>query len=51
MAIFFCSYRKAQVAFLQSNKSINFHFGVNTKIVEAGATSKSIIDYKLSRYC
>lgn len=41
---------KAQVSCSQSNNSINSHFGVNTKIVDAGATSKSIIDYKLSRY-
>ena len=41
---------KAQVACSQSNNNINSHFGVNTKIVEAGATKKSIIDYKLSRY-
>ena len=41
---------KAQVACSQSNNSISSHFGVNTKIVDAGATSKPIIDYKLSRY-
>lgn len=41
---------KAQVACSQSNNNINSHFGVNTKIVDAGATSKPIIDYKLSRY-
>ena len=41
---------KAQVACLQSNNQINSHFGVNTKIVEAGSTTKPIIDYKLSRY-
>lgn len=41
---------KAKVACCQSNNDVNFHFGVNTKIVKAGATSKSIIDYKLSRY-
>ena len=41
---------KAQIACLQSNNNINHHFGVNTKIVEAGATTKTIIDYKLSRY-
>lgn len=41
---------KAQIACSQSNNSINSHFGVNTKIVNAGVTSKQIIDYKLSRY-
>lgn len=41
---------KAQIACFQSNNSVNSHFGVNTKIVSAGATTKSIIDYKLSRY-
>lgn len=41
---------KAQVACSQSNNKVNYHFGVNTKIVKAGATSKTIIDYKLSRY-
>ena len=41
---------KAQVACSQSNNNINSHFGVNTKIVKAGSTSKPVIDYKLSRY-
>ena len=41
---------KAQIACSQSNNNINSHFGVNTKIVHAGATTKTIIDYKLSRY-
>ncbi len=41
---------KAQIACSQSNNSINSHFGVNTKIVPAGKTTKPIIDYKLSRY-
>ena len=41
---------KAQVACSQSNNMINHHFGVYSKIVQAGATSKAIIDYKLSRY-
>ncbi len=41
---------KAQIACTASNNVINPHFGVYTKIVTAGATSKSIIDYKLSRY-
>ena len=30
--------------------SINSNFGVNTKIVKTGVSSKTIIDYKLSRY-
>lgn len=29
---------------------INSHFGVHTKIVNAGITNKPVIDYKLSRY-
>ena len=41
---------KAQVACSQSNNMINHHFGVYSKIVQAGATSKAIMDYKLSRY-
>ena len=41
---------KAQVACSQSKNNINSHFGVNTKIVSAGSTTKPIIDYKLSRY-
>ena len=41
---------KAQVACLMSNNSINNDFGVYTKIVVAGVSSKTIIDYKLSRY-
>ena len=41
---------KAQIACSQSNNSINSHFGVYTKIVKAGVTTKTIIDYKLSRY-
>ena len=41
---------KAQIACSQSNNNINSHFGVYTKIVNAGVTRKPIIDYKLSRY-
>lgn len=41
---------KAQVACSGSNNAINSHFGVYTKIVHAGVTTKTIIDYKLSRY-
>ncbi len=41
---------KAQIACSKSNNNINSHFGVNTKIVVAGVTSKSILDYRLSRY-
>ena len=41
---------KAQVACSQSENDINYHFGVNPKIVSAGFTTKSIMDYKLSRY-
>ena len=41
---------KAQIACSQSNNSINSNFGVNTKIVKTGVSSKAVIDYKLSRY-
>jgi len=41
---------KAQVACSQSNNSINYNFGVYTKIVNTGVSTKTIIDYKLSRY-
>ena len=41
---------KAQIACSQSNNNINSHFGVNTKIVKTGISSKIILDYKLSRY-
>ena len=41
---------KAQIACSQSNNNINSNFGVNTKIVKTGVSSKAIIDYKLSRY-
>ena len=41
---------KAQVACSMSNNSINSNFGVSTKIVNTGVSSKTIIDYKLSRY-
>ena len=41
---------KAQIACVQSNNKINSNFGVYTKIVKTGVFSKTIIDYKLSRY-
>ena len=41
---------KAQIACSQSNNNVSSHFGVYTKIVKAGATTKTVIDYKLSRY-
>lgn len=41
---------KAQVACSQSNNNISSHFGVYSKIVRAGKTTKPIIDYRLSRY-
>jgi DNA-damage-inducible protein D len=41
---------KAQIACSQSNNNINSNFGVNTKIVKTGVSTKTIIDYKLSRY-
>ena len=41
---------KAQIACSQSNNNINSNFGVNTKIVKTGVSTKAVIDYKLSRY-
>lgn len=41
---------KAQIACIHSKNNINNDFGACTKIVEAGSTSKPVIDYKLSRY-
>ena len=41
---------KAQIACSQSNNNINYNFGVYTKIVQTGISSKFILDYKLSRY-
>lgn len=41
---------KAQVACLQSNNNISANFGVYTKIVKTGVSTKEILDYKLSRY-
>jgi len=41
---------KAQVACAQSNNQITDHFGVYSKIVKTGLSSKNIIDYELSRY-
>ena len=41
---------KAQIACSQSNNNINYHFGVYTKMVKAGVTTKEVIDYKLRRY-
>ena len=41
---------KAQVACAKSNNIINSNFGVNPKIVKTGVSTKTIIDYKLTRY-
>ena len=41
---------RAQVACAQSGNVINYHFGVNTKMVKAGVSFKAVVDYKLSRY-
>ena len=41
---------KAQISCSQSSNNVSSHFGVCTKIVFAGKTTKPIIDYKLSRY-
>ena len=38
---------KAQIACSSSNNNINSNFGVSTKIVKTGVSSKTIIDYKL----
>lgn len=48
--IFFGSFEKAQIACSGSNNSVNSNFGVYTKIVKTGVSTKTIIDYKLSRY-
>ena len=47
---FVIAIEKAQIACLESKNNINYDFGVYTKIVKAGATSKPVLDYKLSRY-
>ena len=49
MEIFFAVIEKAQITCLESN-NINHNFGVNTKIVRTGVSTKTIIDYNLSRY-
>ena len=41
---------KAKIACEVSNNNINDHFADVSKIVKAGATTKKINDYKLSRY-
>jgi len=41
---------KARIACQNSGYDIDDHFAEVSKIVEAGATSKPVIDYKLSRY-
>ena len=41
---------KAQITCSQSNNNINYNFGLDTKIVKTGISSKFILDYKLSRY-
>ena len=41
---------KAQIACSNSNNIISDHFGVYTKMVKAGVSSKEVLDYKLSRY-
>ena len=41
---------KAEIACSKSENDINSHFGVYSKIVKAGKTTKPVIDYKLSRY-
>ena len=41
---------KVQIACSQSNNNINYNFGVHSKIVKTGVSTKTIIDYRLSRY-
>lgn len=41
---------KAKVSCQLSGQSIDDHFPVKGKIVKSGATTKEVIDYKLSRY-
>jgi DNA-damage-inducible protein D len=41
---------KARIACKNSGHDINDHFAEVSKIVEAGATSKPVIDFKLTRY-
>ena len=41
---------KAQVACLQSENNTSSNFGVYTKIVKTGVSTKPELDYKLSRY-
>lgn len=42
--------KRAMLACESSNNNAIDHFPEVRKIVEAGATSKSVLDYKLSRY-
>jgi DNA-damage-inducible protein D len=41
---------KAQIACDNSNNNVNYHFGVYSKMVRTGDSTRPIIDYKLSRY-
>lgn len=41
---------KAKLSCKLSNMNVDDHFPVKGKIVKSGATSKEVIDYKLSRY-
>ncbi len=41
---------RAKIACKNSGYEINHHFAEVSKIVEAGATSKPVVDYQLSRY-
>lgn len=41
---------KAQIACVGSKNTVNSNFGVYPKIVKTGVSTKTIIDYKLSRY-
>ena len=41
---------KAQIACVQSNNQVNYHFGVNSKMIKIAKTTRQVLDYKLSRY-
>ncbi len=41
---------KAMLACKNSGMDLDYHFVEVNKIVEAGATSKPVIDFELSRY-
>ena len=42
--------KRAMIACKTSNNNVSDHFPEVRKIVEAGATTKPVLDYRLSRY-